>query len=345
MGDVIIHTVKKVNRTTGILITILFLLSGVSAIYAYNAGFKPVSRAVSKVTVEIKSGMNTGQIAELLESREIIRSKNTFIFLAKYRGKTEQLKAGVYELDRSETVSQILNSLLYGKIKLHRVTIPEGLTIRQTAELISKEGLSDAQSLKNAASDAELIKRFGIKGRDAEGYLMPETYRFPEGASAREIIAKMVATFFEKVEPLQRKYQPGAALEFKDVVTLASIIEKETASMEEYPLISAVFHNRLKKGMRLQADPTVIYGLPGFDGNLRKKDLKYDSPYNTYRYGGLPPGPIASPGLAAIKAVYEPDNSDYLYFVAMNKDGRHYFSRTLTEHNRAVVKYQLGKRR
>lgn len=344
MGDVIIHTVRKVNRTIGILIATFILISGISATYLYSAGFKPVSSASSKVTVEIKSGMNTGQIAELLKNRNIIRSKNMFVFLAKYHGKAEQLKAGVYELDRSETVSQILKNLLHGKIKLRRVTIPEGLTIRQTAELISRAGLSDAQSLTDAAGDAELIKRFGIKGRDAEGYLMPETYYFPNSAPAKDIIARMVATFFEKVEPLRRKHQPDASLEFKDVVTLASILEKETANMKEYPLISAVFHNRLKKGMRLQADPTVIYGLPSFDGNLRKKDLKYDSPYNTYRYGGLPPGPIASPGLAAIKAVYEPDNSDYLYFVAMNKDGRHYFSRTLMEHNRAVVKYQLKRR-
>lgn len=344
MGDVIIYPVRKVNRTTGILIISVFLISGVSAVYAYNAILKPVSRAPSKVTVEIKSGMNTWQIAGLLKNRNIIRSKNMFVFIAKYRKKTEQLKAGVYELDSSETVSRILDSLLDGKVKLRRVTIPEGLTIRQTAELISKAGFGDAQSLADAAKDAELIKRFGIKGRDAEGYLMPETYLFPEDAKAMEIIAKMVATFFEKVEPLQRKYQPGTTLELKDVVTLASIIEKETASMEEYPLISAVFHNRLEKGMRLQADPTVIYGLPSFDGNLHKKDLKYDSPYNTYRYAGLPPGPIASPGLSAIRAVYEPANSDYLYFVAMNKDGRHYFSRKLAEHNKAVVKYQLGKR-
>lgn len=335
----------KVNRTIGILIAVFFLVSGVSAIYAYNAGFKPVSSASSKVTVEIKNGMSTWQIAGLLESRNIIRSKNAFIFLAKYHGKTEQLKAGVYELDRSQTLSQILDSLLYGKIKLLRVTIPEGLTIRQTAQVISKAGLSDAQALVDAAGDAELTKSFGISGRDAEGYLMPETYYFPEGAEAMDIIAKMLATFFEKVEPLRRKYQPKATLEFKDVVTMASIIEKETASMEEYPLISAVFHSRLKKGMRLQADPTVIYGLPNFDGNLRKKDLMYDSPYNTYRYAGLPPGPIASPGLSAIKAVYEPENSDYLYFVAIGENGRHYFSRTLVEHNRAVAKYQLNKRR
>ena len=173
---------------------------------------------------------------------------------------------------------------------------------------------------------------------------MPETYRFPKSASAGEIIAKMISTFLEKIEPIKRKNESKKTLEFGETVTLASIIEKETGNKDEYRLISAVFHNRLQKGMLLQADPTVIYGLPDFDGNITKKDLSYDSPYNTYRYRGLPPGPISNPGLLAIEAAYNPAKSDYLYFVATKSEGKHYFSNNLPEHNRAVRKYQLNKR-
>ncbi|GMT43025.1 MAG: aminodeoxychorismate lyase [bacterium] len=337
---------NTIKRTTGVISAILFAFLGFSGVYLYNAGFKPASYTPSKVKVRIKSGMTTGQIAELLENRKVIRSKNAFVVLAKIYGKTGQLKAGVYELDGSKTLIKILKSLLYGNIMLRHVTVPEGLTIRQTAEIMAKAGFCDAQPFVDAAKDKKLIERFKINGRDAEGYLMPETYLFPQEASAKEIVTMMIATFFKKVEPIRMKYRPGAILEFKDVITMASIIEKETGSRQEYKIIASVFHNRLKKDMRLQADPTVIYGLPAFDGNLRKKDLRYDSPYNTYRYKGLPPGPIASPGLAAIEAAYNPNDSTYLYFVAMNKNGRHYFSRTLKEHNRAVTKYQLrGKRK
>ena len=288
--------------------------------------------------------MATSQIAKLLMQKRIIRSEKAFGWIARYSGKAEKLRAGEYELDSSQTPGEILGDLLKGKVVLHEITIPEGLTTAQTASIFSQAGYGDAGSFIKAARDGKLLSRFNVKGLNAEGYLMPETYRFPKSASATQIITKLVSTFFEKVEQLKLSNQPGSSLAFNEIITLASIIEKETGNKEEYRLISAVFHNRLKKGMLLQADPTVIYGLPDFDGNIRKKDLSYDSPYNTYRYRGLPPGPISNPGLPAIEAAYNPAKTDYLYFVATKSEGRHYFSNNLPEHNRAVIKYQLNKR-
>ena len=331
----------KVVTVVTITALVSSILAGTHIYYNYLA---PVTSVSTKITVEIKNGMATRQIAKLLEQNKIIRSQQAFVWITSYSGKAEKLRAGEYELDSSKTPGELLRYLLEGKVLLHDVTVPEGLTLRQTASLFSQAGYGEADSFIEAAANRKLLDKFGINGSNAEGYLMPETYRFPKSASASEIVAKMISTFFEKVEVIKRENEPGQSLGFNETITLASIIEKETGNKDEYYLISAVFHNRLKKGMLLQADPTVIYGLPDFDGNIRKKDLKYDSPYNTYRYRGLPPGPISNPGLAAIEAAYNPATSDYLYFVATKSEGKHYFSNNLPEHNRAVVKYQLNKR-
>ncbi len=335
---------KRTYRILTIVLLAALVSSGLAGTYIYKTHLAPVTSASTKITVEIKNGMAAKQIAKLLEQNKIIRSEKAFVWIASYSGKAEKLRAGEYELDSSNSPGQILRHLLEGKVLLHEVTVPEGLAIAQTALLFSQAGFGKADSFIEAAEDRKLLDRFGIKGKNAEGYLMPETYRFPKSASPAEIISKMISTFLEKVEPIKLRNQPDSSLRFGEIITLASIIEKETGNKDEYRLISSVFHNRLKKGMRLQADPTVIYGLPDFDGNIRKKDLRYDSPYNTYRYRGLPPGPISNPGLPAIEAAYNPAETDYLYFVATKSEGRHYFSSNLREHNRAVAKYQLNKR-
>ena len=335
---------NQTYRTVTIILAVILISSGLIASYVYKSYLAPVSSAAVKVTVEIRRGMTTKQIARLLEEKKVIRSQTAFAWITDFSGKAEKLRAGEYLLDSSKTPTMILEQLLTGKVLLYEVTIPEGLTIVQTAELLVKAGFGSADSFIEAATDAEFITKFGIEGSSAEGYLMPETYRFAKGTSPGEILGKMIFTFFEKVEPLRQAKSADSSLDFGEIVTLASIIEKETANREEYRLISSVFHNRLKKGMLLQADPTVIYGLPNFDGNIRKEDLSYDSPYNTYRYRGLPPGPISNPGLAAIDAALNPAQSDYLYFVATKNEGRHYFSKNLPEHNRAVKKYQLNGR-
>lgn len=335
---------KQTYRIITVVLLVVLVSSGLAGTYIYKMYLAPVTSASTKITVEIKSGMATRQIAKLLEHKKIIRSKKAFAWIARYSGKAEKLRAGEYELDSSNAPWQILRHLLEGKVRLHEVTVPEGLTIAQTASLFSQAGFGKADSFIEAAANGKLLDRFGIKGNNTEGYLMPETYHFPKSASATEIIPKMISTFFEKVEQLKLHNQPVSSLRFNEIITLASIIEKETGNKNEYRLISSVFHNRLKKGMMLQADPTVIYGLPDFDGNIRKSDLSYDSPYNTYRYRGLPPGPISNPGLLAIEAAYKPAETNYFYFVATKSEGRHYFSSNLREHNRAVAKYQLNKR-
>ena len=215
--------------------------------------------------------------------------------------------------------------------------------MKQIAELTAAKGLCTVDDFLKAAADRKLLGEFGITGENAEGYLMPETYHFRKDAGGVAVVRGMLATFMRKTAILRQQH-PDKADRLHQIVTLASIVEKEAAGPDEYPIIAAVFYNRLKRSMPLQADPTVIYAIHDFDGNIRKKDLSIDSPYNTYRYRGLPPGPIANPGMGALEAVYEPATVNYLYFVAMGKVKKHKFSVTLKEHNEAVRKYQLAGR-
>ena len=218
-------------------------------------------------------------------------------------------------------------------------TVPEGLTIVQIADLASQDSLTDRAEFLRLAKDREFIASLGIKAETLEGYLYPDTYKFPRQVKAREVLVAMVEQLRQVVGPDLLARMQELKMNMHEVLTLASVIEKETGSGGERPEISAVFHNRLKKHIPLQSDPTVIYGLPVFDGNLHKKDLSSPSPYNTYRVQGLPPGPIANPGIQAIRATLYPSDSRSLYFVSRN-DGTHQFSATLIEHNKAVEKYQ-----
>jgi UPF0755 protein len=195
----------------------------------------------------------------------------------------------------------------------------------------------------DAATDPETVRGQGIEADTLEGYLFPDTYYFPRGLDSATIIATMVKQFRAAFKPAWEQQAEALGMTVHEVVTLASIIEKETGAPEERPLIASVFHNRLKKGMRLETDPTVIYGIPDFDGNIKRRHLETYTPYNTYKIKGLPPGPIASPGALALEAALYPAQSEFLYFVS-KKDGTHQFSRTIKEHNAAVRKYQLRKR-
>jgi UPF0755 protein len=237
------------------------------------------------------------------------------------------------------TPAEILSKLLNGQVVLRPLTIPEGLTITQIADLVSQQGLTDRAEFIRLAKDRTFVTSLGIKAETLEGYLYPDTYKFPRPVKAREVLAAMVEKLRQMVGPDLLIRMQELKMTMHEVLTLASIIEKETGSGGERPEISAVFHNRLKKHIPLQSDPTVIYGLSEFDGNLRKKDLSSPSPYNTYRVQGLPPGPIANPGIQAIRATLYPSDSRSLYFVSRN-DGTHQFSATLIEHNQAVEKYQ-----
>jgi UPF0755 protein len=326
-----------------LLASTLFLIVALAAGLYFLFGWlsSPASKTPRLVTVEIKPGMRTSKIAAALAEKNAIRSRLAFTIIAKYTGKSDKLKAGEYEIDASNDAATILARIVEGKSILHQITIPEGLTLAQIARLLGGRGIADEASLIKAARDPKLLADFGIPGRDAEGYLMPETYTFRKDMSGDDVIRRMINLFMARSRPIVEKYQGASQMEFHAVLTLASIIEKEGANPEEFPKISAVFHNRLRLGMPLQADPTVIYANPNYDGNIHKKDLSIDSPYNTYKYRGLPPGPIANPSLRAIEAAYAPLSVDYLYFVAMGNGRGHYFSTTLEEHNKAVRKYIL----
>ncbi len=312
------------------------------AIFYYTATH-PLSEKFNPVSVEIAPGMTLNNISNLLKDRDLIGNSLSFQLLAYLQKKQGQIQAGEYELSPSMTPKDILGIVTSGKTILHAVTIPEGYRITEIAALLEERGLVNAEEFILQTQDKELIQSAGIPAISLEGYLFPETYHFSKHTSERKIIQSMLDTYHEKIKTYElSKRTPFVNLSFHEVVTLASLIEKETGVDEERKLISSVFHNRLKKNMRLQTDPTVIYAMINFDGNIRKKDLNIDSPYNTYKYRGLPPGPIASPGLKSIIAALEPSNSDYLYFVS-RKDGSHQFSSNLMDHNHAVQKYQLRR--
>ena len=275
----------------------------------------------------------------MLEHEGLIRTSVYFVYSGKSQSADRKVHAGEYELNPGMTPAEILAILLNGHVVLHPLTIPEGLTIAQIAEVAAQDGFVDRAEFLRLAKDQTFISSLGVKAETLEGYLYPDTYKFPRGIKTREVLVAMVEQLRQEVGPDLHARMQELKMTMHEMLTLASVIEKETGSGSERPEISAVFHNRLKKHIPLQSDPTVIYGLPAFDGNIHKKDLSSPSPYNTYRVQGLPPGPIANPGIQAIRAALYPSDSHSLYFVSRN-DGTHQFSATLIEHNKAVEKYQ-----
>lgn len=292
---------------------------------------------------KIERGMTLKLVSAKLKEKQLIKSSLSFQILAYLRGQQNKLLAGEFELSPSMPPLELLETITSGKTILYEVTIPEGLRITEIAELLDKKKIAPANNFIQWTRSKELIDTFGIPGASLEGYLFPDTYRFPKNIHAKELIKKMTETFFKKAsKPEYKERAKNLGFDFHQIVTLASIIEKETGQAKERKMISSVFHNRLKKNMRLQSDPTVIYAIPNFDGNIHKKDLSIKSPYNTYKVKGLPPGPIANPGHASIVAALYPKTSEYLYFVS-RQDGSHQFSKNLKDHNLAVRKYQLGR--
>ena len=299
----------------------------------------PTEKRPSSKVVVIPDGSTFQQVAMLLEREGVIKSSSFFVYFGKSQSADRKVRAGEYELNPGMTPAEILAILLNGHVVLHPLTIPEGLTVAQIADVAAQDGFVDRADFLRLAKDRAFIASLGIKAETLEGYLYPDTYKFPRGVKTREVLATMVDQLRQMVGPDLLARMQEQKMTMHEVLTLASVIEKETGSGSERPEISAVFHNRLKKHIPLQSDPTVIYGLPAFDGNIHKKDLSSPSPYNTYRVQGLPPGPIANPGIQAIRAALYPSDSHSLYFVSRN-DGTHQFSATLIEHNKAVEKYQ-----
>jgi UPF0755 protein len=297
----------------------------------------------SEQFVEIPTGSGSRTIARRLADAGVVHDVNSFRIALWITGAGRRLQAGEYRFDRPMSPRQVADKLARGDVYVQPITFREGLTIRQMAALYESKGFGEAKAFIAAAASGELVQDIDPQARDLEGYLFPETYTLPRRATAEQLIARMVAGFRKALTPDIASAAAARGLTVRQLVTLASIVEKETGNKDERPLVAAVYSNRLQIGMGLQCDPTGIYALERagrYDGNLRREDLQFDSPYNTYRYAGLPPGPIASPGRAALQAAASPASVPYLYFVSKN-DGSHAFATTLDEHNRNVQQYQI----
>ena len=296
------------------------------------------------VSLVVPPGASADSIGRQLRALGLVGHPLVFRALVSLRGLGGTLKAGEYQLEGPLSLEQIADLIARGEVVRHDVTFPEGKVLEEMADIAEARGITAAEFLA-AARDPSLVRDLDPLASDLEGYLFPDTYELPTGTNRGALLVqRMVQRFRSVIEPL-RADLAAQKLNLREVVTLASVVERETGRPEERPRIAAVFKNRLDKKMPLQTDPTVIYALRKagrWDGNIRKKDLDIDSPYNTYRRQGLPPGPIASPGREAILAVLHPAAARDLYFVSRN-DGTHQFSETLTEHERAVDRYQRSR--
>lgn len=328
------------KKLIGIFILIVLPGSGL----LLNHALTSPNDGAGSVVVEIAQGASARTVSRKLFKAGVISSPALFEIETRLKGKKSAIRAGEFRLPRNISIREVALRLAKGGTVLHRVTIREGLTIDGTGETLEKSSIVSADEFKAAVKIYSEKPPRPISSESLEGYLFPETYHFRKGVRASEVVQAMVNEFYRQASSILPDSVINDPEELHRIITLASIIEKETGVERERRLISSVFTNRLKKGMRLQSDPTVIYVLPGFDGNIRKKDLKYDSPFNTYIHRGLPPGPIANPGLASIDAAHRPLEKNYLYFVSKN-NGEHHFSRTLKEHNRAVLIYQIKRGR
>lgn len=326
----------------GVGLAVVTTVFGVRTYLALHPTMSPGFRDGERRIVYIKPDSRGKEIANQLKEAGVIQDPFLFLLFSYLRGSSDRLKAGEYQFTASMGLLDVLRILEEGKVVVHKVTIPEGSTLWQIARLLDAEGLVNMDRFLELARDRTVASYYVPESDSLEGFLFPDTYHFIKGTKEEAILDAMVQRFFRAFtgENELRARQRGMSL--YEVVTLASIIEKEALVDREKPIIAGVFYNRLKRGMRLQADPTVLYGRRR-NGRIRYRDLREKHPYNTYIHHGLPPGPIASPGAEALEAALDPAEVNYLYFVSKN-DGTHYFSRTLTEHNRAVRKYQLNHR-
>ncbi len=322
-----------------IIVIVIVLTAFVIGFIYLNFYAGPSSGKGEKVLVEIPKGLGLKDIALKLEEERVITSDKLFILISFIKGASGKLKAGEYEFQIGDPIDRIIDKLINGDVVVRRITIPEGFTTNDIAELLERNNIMNSESFVEKANSTEFTKElFGVSLPSFEGYLFPDTYLYKKGISPEGLIRMMVSRFKEVYEPLKAN---SGELNLKDheVVILASIIEKETGNTSERRLISAVFHNRLRLGMRLESDPTVIYGMGDFNGNLTKNDLKIENKYNTYTIIGLPPGPISNPGKDSLIAALNPANVNYLYFVSKG-DGSHEFSSNYLDHQRGVTKYQ-----
>jgi UPF0755 protein len=327
-----------------VLVLVLAVGAGLVASVVWGRLHEPYKGYTSaEQLVDIPQGSGTNEIGRRLIDNGVVR--DLFIFRAAlwWTGGGRSLKAGEYRFAEPMSASQVVEKLARGEVYARRITFPEGLTILDMSKIYEQRGFGPGAEFVKAAGNAALIEEVDPEAPDLEGYLYPETYAIPRGTPAAKLVALMVERFRGAYTDDLKAQAAAQGLSARQVVTIASLVEKETAQEHERALVAAVYRNRMKIGMGMQADPTVIYALQKagkYDGNIRRDDLQFDSPYNTYKYAGLPPGPIASPRKASLEAALAPADVPYIYFVSRN-DGTHVFASTLAEHNKNVREFQI----
>jgi UPF0755 protein len=326
-----------------VFVGLLAGIFGILSIVAFVKFNQPFGASHPVQIVDIPPGIAFSHVSHLLHQKGLLGPEWFFQVLGRVQQVDRKIIPGEYELHAGMRPTVLLAKLVKGEVYQHSVTIPEGYNIVQIADILDQKGLADKEEILRLSQDRTFIASMDVNASTLEGYLFPDTYRFARYTPPESIVRTFISRFHEMVTPEIYAQAKSMGMTLQEVLTLASVIEKETGLAKERALVSGVFHNRLRRNIPLQSDPTVIYALEYFDGNIRKADLSVNSPYNTYKVRGLPPGPIANPGLAAIQAALYPTPSDFVYFVSRN-DGSHKFSVTLAEHNKAVDKYQRRPR-
>jgi UPF0755 protein len=337
---VILSLNQRAKKWIALGVSLLMLFS----LFLISFAVCPVDYRAAVATVFVPKGAGFREIVNILDQAGMVKHKPLFILLALFKGVAGSIKPGEYELVTSMSPWEITDKLAKGKIKIRRVTIPEDFTLKQIVNRLVAEELVSEESFLSLTTDPVFLASLDIDANSAEGYLYPDTYEFNRGMTTREIVRVMVNQFWKKVTPQMIERAKALGVSPTEFVTLASLIGKETGHKEEKEKISAVFHNRLKRGMRLQSDPTAVYRLDAYRNSVKRKDLDNDTPYNTYKIRGLPPGPIANPGIDSLQAALYPAPVNYLFFVSKN-DGTHIFSSNLAEHAQAVLKYQIKRKK
>lgn len=339
MNDIFWKIILKVRA--GYIITALGLLF--FSIFASGAFFLYTPKGDGSVVrvVDFAKGSSLKKLAGELEQEGLIGSATLFTLYAKISGIAGKVQAGAYQFSDALTPLEILDKLATGDVFEKRFALPEGYSIFQIAEMLDSRGFFKKEPFLKECRNPRLLKELGIPAASVEGYLYPSTYNLLKIETPASLIREMTGQFSKVYAEKFAAIEKESRLSRLQIITLASMVEKEAVVSEEMPLISSVFHNRLKIGMPLQSDPTAVYGLRAFGGKVSAHDVRRDTPYNTYLLKGLPPGPIGNPSAVAIEAALRPTATGYYYFVARN-DGTHHFSRTLDEHNRAVQLYLKG---
>jgi len=325
---------RELRFTIAAFAVFVLLYSGVQV-------FIPVKGSDSGTQVEVDEGMSFSQAVGALAREGLVNDVRLFILAGRLSGLDKRLRPGLYVFEGKQSTWSVFNTLRRGKVRLWSITISEGENLWQIRSKLDEKGIVNSGDFDRLVNDAGFMAQLGVEAPSLEGYLYPETYLFSRGISAERVLSIMVGKTREVTAPILKRASEMGMTE-TGLLTMASIIEKEARLDDERAIISAVYHNRLKKGIRLQADPTVVYGIKPLGTGITRSDLLRPTPYNTYVINGLPPGPIASPGRKSIEAAVAPEDVPYIFFVS-NNDGSHVFTTTLREHNRAVKAYRTGR--